>query len=271
MFSIGQTSRDVYPCLALGRRPRAQSMSARQSPAKRSKFGRASFSPLTHAVDATPSFYRQEGGEVGNEVGIARESRHRRFFKRATNGQMLRPLSFRGIWLGRPASPSQSPVFELPVGHVRTRAAADPFGYHRLFDHLVDTQEDRLRDGYAERLGAFEINDHLVAADRCEVDRARQALRLRGLLSRPREDVFAAIIRCTADRRRVDKRTRSKWSRVLRYVKMQKDEKEPLTGFIKRKGGINECTIRYGRCLRRLAARRRSIGAFQRRAAFLRG
>jgi hypothetical protein len=118
---------------------------------------------------------------------------------------------------------------------------------------------------------ASEINDHLVAADRCEVDRARQALRLHGLLSRPREDVFAAIIRCTADRRRVDKRTRSKWSRVLRYVKMQKDEKEPLTGFIKRKGGINECTIRYGRCLRRLAARRRSIGAFQRRAAFLRG
>jgi hypothetical protein len=82
-----------------------------------------------------------------------------------------------------------------------------------------------------------------------------------------REDVFAAIIRCTADPRRVDKRTRSKWSRVLRYVKMEKDEKEPLAEFIKRKWGINECNARYGRCLRRLAASRRSIAAFQRPSA----
>jgi hypothetical protein len=60
---------------------------------------------------------------------------------------------------------------------------------------------------------------------------------------------------------------RSKWSRVLRYVKMEKDEGEALAAFIKRKGGINECVVRYSRCLRRLAATRRSIGAFQRRLA----
>jgi hypothetical protein len=36
-----------------------------------------------------------------------------------------------------------------------------------------------------------------------------------------------------------DKRTRSKWSRVLRYAALQKDDKEPLAKFIKRKGGIN--------------------------------
>ena len=53
----------------------------------------------------------------------------------------------------------------------------------------------------------------------------------------------------------------------LRYVKMQKEETEPLAGFIKRKGGINECNARYGRCLRRLATRRRSMAEFQRRAA----
>jgi hypothetical protein len=106
-----------------------------------------------------------------------------------------------------------------------------------------------------------------ASAERCEVDRVRQALRLRGLLPWPREDVYAAIIRCTAEPSRGDKQTRSKWSRVLRYVKMQKDEKEPLAGFVKRKGGINECNARYGRCLRRLAARRRSISEFQRRAA----
>jgi hypothetical protein len=89
---------------------------------------------------------------------------------------------------------------------------------------------------------------------------------LRGLLPWPREDVYAAMIRCTADPARADKRTRSKWSRVLRYVNMQKDEKEPLAKFIKRKGGINECNARYGRCLRRLAARRSSIAEFRRRA-----
>jgi hypothetical protein len=105
------------------------------------------------------------------------------------------------------------------------------------------------------------------SAEGAEVDRARQALRSRGLLPWPSEDVFAAIIRCTADPARADKRTRSKWSRVLRYAKMQKDRKAPLAGFIKRKGGINECNVRYGRCLRQLAESRRSMADFRRRSA----
>jgi hypothetical protein len=62
---------------------------------------------------------------------------------------------------------------------------------------------------------------------------------------------------------RMDKRTRSKWSRVLRYVEMEKDEGEALAEFVKRKGGVNECNARYGRCLRRLAASRRPIAEFQ--------
>jgi hypothetical protein len=82
----------------------------------------------------------------------------------------------------------------------------------------------------------------------------------------PHEDIYAAIIRCTADPARAEKRTRSKWSRVLRYAKMEKDDQEALAAFIKRKGGINECITRYGRCLGRLAASKRSIGAFQRRS-----
>jgi hypothetical protein len=40
-----------------------------------------------------------------------------------------------------------------------------------------------------------------------------------------------------------------------------------LVEFVKRKGGINECNARYGRCLRRLAARKRSIETFRRRSA----
>jgi hypothetical protein len=137
----------------------------------------------------------------------------------------------------------------------------------RVQEAWDDSQADRRRDAI---YGYLKVVYDLVnwwSAERAPVDRTRQALRSRGLLRLPREDVYAAMIRCTADPGRADRRTRSKWSRVLRYVEMQKDEKEPLAAFIKRKGGINECVVRYGRCLRRLAARRRSIEAFQRRAA----
>jgi hypothetical protein len=134
----------------------------------------------------------------------------------------------------------------------------------RVHDAWDDCQTDRRRDAIYGYLKTVYDLVNWWSAEKCEVDRARRAMRLRGLLPLPREDVFAAIIRCTADPARADKRTRSKWSRVLRYVKMQKDEKEPFAGFIKRKGGINECNARYGRCLRRLAASRRSIAEFQR-------
>jgi hypothetical protein len=137
----------------------------------------------------------------------------------------------------------------------------------RVHDAWDDYQADRRRGAIYGYLKAVYDLVSWWSAERAEVDRARQALRSRGLLPLPREDVYAAMIRCTADRRRVDKRTRSKWSRVLRYAKMEKDEKEPLAAFIKRKGGINECNARYGRCLRRLAASSRSIAAFQRRSA----
>jgi hypothetical protein len=84
-----------------------------------------------------------------------------------------------------------------------------------------------------------------------EVDRARRALRLRRLEVSDREDPFAAIIRCTADPTRADKRTRSKWSRVMRYAAVYKPDSEALDQFLKRKGGINACAARFTRCLGR--------------------
>jgi hypothetical protein len=122
----------------------------------------------------------------------------------------------------------------------------------RVHDAWDISQSDRRRGAIYGYLKAVYDLVNWWSAERCEVDRARQALRSRGLLPWPREDVYAAMIRCTADPARADKRTRSKWSRMLRYVKMQKDETEPFAGFIKRKGGINACSARYGRCLRRL-------------------
>jgi hypothetical protein len=89
------------------------------------------------------------------------------------------------------------------------------------------------------------------AAEGREIDRARRALRLQRLDVSDREDPFGAVIRCTADPAKVDKRTRSKWSRVMRYAAVYKPESEPLDQFIKRKGDINECAARFTRRLGR--------------------
>ncbi len=89
------------------------------------------------------------------------------------------------------------------------------------------------------------------AAEGRAVSRARWALRLRGLDLPTNDEPFAAIIWCTADREKVDRRTRSKWSRVLRYAAEYKSISEPLTTFVLRKGGINKCAAGFTRCLGR--------------------
>ena len=88
------------------------------------------------------------------------------------------------------------------------------------------------------------------------LSRNRMTLRLQRLEVSDREDPFAAVIRCTADPAKADKRTRSKWSRVMRYAAAYKLDSEPLDQFVKRKGGINECVARFSRCMGRLEPRR---------------
>ena len=89
-------------------------------------------------------------------------------------------------------------------------------------------------------------------ADGREIDRACRALRLQRLPTFDREGPFASVIRCTAGSAKVDKRTRSKWSRVMKYAAAYKSDDEPLDQFIRRKGGINKCAARFTRCLGRL-------------------
>ena len=81
------------------------------------------------------------------------------------------------------------------------------------------------------------------AAENCALARARKALRLQNIWPSDHDEPFAAIIRCTADPAKVDKRTRSK-----RYALACKLTSEPLDQFIKRKGGINECASRFTKC-----------------------
>jgi hypothetical protein len=87
------------------------------------------------------------------------------------------------------------------------------------------------------------------AAENRALDRAHKALRLQRMCPFDGKEPFAAVIRCTADPTKVDKRTRSKWSRALRYALKYRSHSEALDQFIKHKGGINECADRFAKSL----------------------
>jgi hypothetical protein len=114
-----------------------------------------------------------------------------------------------------------------------------------------DCQASRDRNAiYGYLTAVYELVAWWTAEGR-EIDRARRALRLQRLEISGREDPFAAIIRCTADPAKADKRMRSKWSRVMRYAAAYKPDSEGLRRFVQRKGGINACTARFSRRLGR--------------------
>ena len=85
----------------------------------------------------------------------------------------------------------------------------------------------------------------MVGEEGKAVKRAYRALHLRGYKSIREPEPFAAVILCTSDPEKADDRTRSKWSRVLRYVAEYKDLDEPFRDFIVRRGGLNVCAERF--------------------------
>ena len=64
------------------------------------------------------------------------------------------------------------------------------------------------------------------------------------------DEPFDVVIFCTSDSRKVDAKTRSKWSRALRYAERFKPDNQGLTQFIKSKGGINKCAAQWSDRLR---------------------
>lgn len=62
-------------------------------------------------------------------------------------------------------------------------------------------------------------------------------------------EAFAVVIYCTAPH--VDKKSRSKWARALRYAAATKLDDESIQSFIKGKGGVNACASRYAQPARR--------------------
>jgi hypothetical protein len=80
---------------------------------------------------------------------------------------------------------------------------------------------------------------------------ASRALRLRGGNLRLARDPVAALIFCTSDSEKADRRTRSKWSRVLQYAARYKSPSKSLEVLVTRRGGINKCAARYAQRLGR--------------------
>jgi hypothetical protein len=121
----------------------------------------------------------------------------------------------------------------------------------RLRNAWHECQASRDRDAVYGYLSAVFNLVTWWTADGRALDRVRWALRSQNQDPSSCNEPFAGVIRCTADPTKVDKRTRSKWSRVLRYALAYKSHSESLDAFIKRKGGINKCAGRFARCLGR--------------------
>jgi hypothetical protein len=86
----------------------------------------------------------------------------------------------------------------------------------RVRNAWEESQARRERDAiYGYLAAVFELVAWWMAEGRA-LERAQKALRLRWIIPADHDEPFAAIIRCTADPAKVDKRTRSKWSRALR-------------------------------------------------------
>ena len=126
----------------------------------------------------------------------------------------------------------------------------------RLRSIWQDVQVSRERNAIYGYLTAVYALVSWWATEGREIDRSRRALLTQLLKVYEREDPFAAVIRCTVDPTKANKRTRSKWSQVMRYAAAYKPDSEPLDRFVKRKGGINACAARFSRRLGRRAARR---------------
>jgi hypothetical protein len=151
--------------------------------------------------------------------------------------------------------PRPSPKEAIPYSSAALRQ-----DLQRVRNAWDDCQASRDRDAIYGYLSAVYGLVAWWSAEGREVDRARRALRLQRLEVTDREDPFASIIRCTADPIKVDKRTRSKWSRVMRYAAAYKPDSEALDHFVRRKGGINKCAARYSRTLVRPRDRGRIAG-----------
>ena len=129
-----------------------------------------------------------------------------------------------------------------PIPYSREALKQDLFRVRTSWEYCQANRDRNAIYGYLSAV--FDLVMWWKAEDRA-ISRARWALRLQGADLPTTDEPFAALILCTADHDKVDKRTRSKWSRMMRYAAEYKSTSEPLAAFVQRKGGINACASRF--------------------------
>jgi hypothetical protein len=169
-----------------------------------------------------------------------------------------------------------SQVSSLTCRPTKTSERSVPFSADAMQENLrrigniwTECQATRDRNAIYAYLSAVYGLVEWWTVERQVADRSRRALRSIQLEVFDREGPFAAVIRSTADPAKVDKRTRSKWSRVMRFAAEYKKVSEPFDNFVKRKGGINECAARFTRHLVRHATTEQQKRCAARRTARL--
>jgi hypothetical protein len=84
----------------------------------------------------------------------------------------------------------------------------------------------------------------------CAVKNSRAVLRFRPNPPQMKPEPFGIVIFCMSDPEIADAKTRSKWSRVLRYAARAKPPGQRLTDFVKSNGGLNEAARLFARTAR---------------------
>jgi hypothetical protein len=145
-------------------------------------------------------------------------------------------------------SPRQQEIDPTRVPYFNEALRAD---LRRLENTWEEVQSSRKRNAIYLYLGpVFDLVEVWEALGQLR-EIACRALRLRGENVRLARDPVAAVIFCTSAREKVDRRTRSKWSRVLRYASRYRSSSKSLEIFVTQRGGINECAERYSQRLGR--------------------
>jgi hypothetical protein len=121
----------------------------------------------------------------------------------------------------------------------------------RLHKIFCDFQSSRVRDTVYLYLAAVFDLVQWWSADNRASSRALRAFQTHGIKAPDAIEPYAAVIITTAFPTKLDKRTISKYARVLRYAERFKSNAESLQTFVRRKGGLNACAARYAKRLGR--------------------
>jgi hypothetical protein len=120
----------------------------------------------------------------------------------------------------------------------------------RVSDAFDDFQESRVRDAvYCYLKAVFSLVVDYKGRRRTK-RLLRRAFQFAGLAFDKNAEPFAAVVRCTSERK-LDCKTISKYSRALRYAARCKKPRTSLKTFMKEMGGVGGCADRFARYLGR--------------------